>query len=81
MILGGDNPATDTTELIDLSPAGAQISADCPVYAPCWVEDRRWRRRGWKMEATILPNGKVLVDGGSAKDEDASTVSLKARDL
>ena len=31
-----------------------------------------------EMEATILPNGKVLVDGGSAKDEDASTASLKA---
>ena len=37
MIMGGDNPATDTTELIDLSPAGAQISAACPNYAPCWV--------------------------------------------
>ena len=30
------------------------------------------------MEATILPNGKVLVDGGSAKDEDATTASLQA---
>jgi hypothetical protein len=32
MIMGGDNPATDTTELIDLSPAGAQLSADCTNY-------------------------------------------------
>ncbi len=31
-----------------------------------------------EMEATILPNGKVLVDGGSAKDEDATTASMKA---
>jgi len=31
-----------------------------------------------EMEATILPNGKVLVDGGSAQDEDASTACLKA---
>ena len=31
-----------------------------------------------EMEATILPNGKVLVDGGSAKDEDATTASLQA---
>jgi len=30
------------------------------------------------MEATILPNGKVLVDGGSGHDEDATTASLKA---
>ena len=31
-----------------------------------------------EMEATILPNGKVLVDGGSALDEDTTTASLKA---
>ena len=38
MIMGGDNPANKTTELIDLSAAGSQISAACPTYAPCWVE-------------------------------------------
>ena len=78
MIMGGDNPATNTTELIDLSPAGAQISASCPTYAPCWVEGPQMAQARVEMEATILPNGKVLVDGGSAQDEDASTVSLKA---
>jgi Domain of unknown function (DUF1929) len=78
MILGGDNPATDTTELIDLSPAGAQISAACPTYAPCWVEGPKMAQKRVEMEATILPNGKVLVDGGSAADEDATTASLKA---
>src|ERR1700737_4041798 len=30
------------------------------------------------MGTTIPPHGKILVDGGSAKDEDASTASLKA---
>ena len=30
------------------------------------------------MNATILPNGKVLALGGSANDEDASTASLNA---
>ncbi len=78
MILGGDNPATDTTELIDLSPAGAQLSAACPNYAPCWVPGPKMAQARVEMEATILPNGKVLVDGGSAKDEDASTASMKA---
>jgi hypothetical protein len=78
MILGGDNPATDTTELIDLSPAGAQLSAACPTYAPCWVPGPKMAQARVEMEATILPNGKVLVDGGSAKDEDASTASMKA---
>jgi hypothetical protein len=78
MIMGGDNPATDTTELIDLSPAGAQLSADCPNYAPCWVEGPKMVQKRVEMEATILPNGKVLVDSGSAQDEDATTASLKA---
>lgn len=78
MIMGGDNPATDTTELIDLSPAGAQISADCINYAPCWVQGPKMAQKRVEMEATILPNGKVLVDAGSAKDEDATTASLKA---
>ncbi len=78
IIMGGDNPATDTTELIDLSPAGAQISAACPTYAPCWVEGPKMAQSRVEMEATILPNGKVLVDAGSAKDEDATTASLKA---
>ena len=78
IIMGGDNPATDTTELIDLSPAGAQISAACPTYAPCWVEGPKMAQKRVEMEATILPSGKVLVDGGSAKDEDATTASLQA---
>ena len=78
MIMGGDNPATDTTELIDLSPAGAQLSASCPVYAPCWVEGPKMAQPRVEMEATILPSGKVLVDGGSAEDEKANTASLKA---
>ena len=78
MILGGDNPATDTTELIDLSPAGAQFSAACPTYAPCWTPGPKMAQARVEMEATILPNGKILVDGGSAKDEDASTASMKA---
>jgi Domain of unknown function (DUF1929)/Glyoxal oxidase N-terminus len=78
MIMGGDNPGTDTTELIDLSPAGFQISASCPSFAPCWVQGPKMAQARVEMEATILPNGKVLVDGGSALDEDATTASLKA---
>jgi hypothetical protein len=78
IIMGGDNPATDTTELIDLSSAGAQISTACPAYAPCWVQGPKMAQKRVEMEATILPSGKVLVDGGSGADEDASTASLQA---
>jgi Domain of unknown function (DUF1929)/Glyoxal oxidase N-terminus len=78
MIMGGDNPATNTTEVIDLSPAGAQISTSCPNYAPCWVQGPPMAQARVEMEATILPNGKLLVDAGSVQDEDTNTASLKA---
>src|SRR5260370_1585554 len=65
--MGGDNPATDTTEIIDLG----QIT-------PKWVQGPPMAQPRVEMQATLLPNGKVLVSGGSAKDEDASTASLKA---
>lgn len=78
IIMGGDNPATNTTELIDLSPAGMQVSAACPNYAPCWVQGPPMAQARVEMEATILPNGKLLVDAGSAQDEDATTASMKA---
>ncbi|MBV9481595.1 MAG: DUF1929 domain-containing protein, partial [Acidobacteria bacterium] len=77
MIMGGDNPATKTTELMDLSPAGMQISAACPNYAPCWVQGPPMAQARVEMEATILPSGKILVDAGSAQDEDAKTASLE----
>jgi hypothetical protein len=67
MIMGGDNPATNTTEIIDLG----QVS-------PKWQQGPAMMQARVEMEATLLPNGKVLVSGGSAKDEDATTASLKA---
>src|SRR6185312_3233317 len=67
MLLGGDDPATSSTELIDLS-------ADAPAweYGPDMSQSRV------EMNATILPNGKVLATGGSRNDEDGTTKSLKA---
>ncbi len=67
MILGGGNPATATTELIDLSAAN-----------PSWVYGPSMSQPRIEMNATILPNGKVLALGGSLNDEDTSTASLKA---
>jgi hypothetical protein len=67
MIMGGGNPATATTELIDLSAANPQW-----VFGPSMSEARV------EMNATILPNGQVVALGGSANDEDGSTASFNA---
>ncbi|HEX4682951.1 MAG TPA: galactose oxidase-like domain-containing protein, partial [Gemmatimonadaceae bacterium] len=67
LILGGDSPATATTEIIDLS-----------VSVPQWRYGPSMSQPRIEMNATILPNGTVLATGGSRNDEDASTKSLKA---
>lgn len=67
MIMGGGNPATNTTEIIDLSASSPQWQSGPPMSQP-----------RIEMNATILPNGKVLATGGSTTDEDASTASLNA---
>src|SRR5207249_6056719 len=67
MILGGGNPATATTELIDLS-----------APTPAWQYGPPMSQPRIEMNATILPTGKVLALGGSTNDEDAATASLNA---
>jgi PKD repeat protein len=67
MILGGGNPATATTEIIDLAAATPQWQ-----FGPSMSQPRI------QMNATILPNGKVLATGGSGNDEDALTAALNA---
>jgi hypothetical protein len=67
MIMGGGNPATATTELIDLSSATPSWSYGPPMSQP-----------RIEMNATILPNGKIIALGGSLNDEEASTASLNA---
>jgi len=67
MILGGDHPATATTELIDLS-----------VPTPAWRTLLPMSLPRVRMNAVVLPTGKVLALGGSAVDEDPNTASLAA---
>jgi len=67
MIMGGGNPSTPTTELIDLSAA-----------TPNWTYGPSMSQPRIEMNATILPNGKVLALGGSLNDEDTGTASLNA---
>ena len=73
MILGGGNlgsspNATNTTELIDLS-----------VPHPAWANGPNMSNARVQLNATILPNGRVLVSGGSGKDEDGATAVLPAQ--
>jgi galactose oxidase len=69
MILGGVTPnATNTTELIDLS-----------VPQPVWVNGPNMSQARIQLNATILPNGKVLVSGGSSNDENGATASLETQ--
>lgn len=67
MIMGGGNPATNTTELIDLS-----------AVTPKWTNGPNMSQPRIEMNATILPNGKVIALGGSLNDEDTTTASLNA---
>lgn len=67
MIFGGGNPSTKTTELIDLS-----------AVTPAWVNGPLMSQPRIQMNATLLPNGKILTVGGSLNDEDTGTASLNA---
>ena len=59
MIMGGNNPATATTEIIDLGAAN-----------PTWQYGPNMSQPRIEMNAVILPTGKILALGGSTYDED-----------
>src|SRR5438094_120674 len=67
MVMGGNNPATATAEMIDLGAPTLTWQALPPMSAP-----------RIEMNAVILPTGKILALGGSARDEDSTTASLGA---
>lgn len=67
MVMGGDNPATNTTEMIDLG-------ADTPT----WQYGPNMSQARIEMNAVILPTGKVLALGGSTYDESVTSASLNA---
>ena len=58
MNFGGGNPATDTTEIIDLS-----------AVSPNWTPGPSMSTGRIQMNAVILPNGTVLAEGGSVNNE------------
>jgi hypothetical protein len=69
LIPGGSQPdATATTEIIDLSKAN-------PTFASAGNMPPGPRVEG---NAVLLPTGKLLAQGGSTIDEDASTATVGA---
>lgn len=67
MIMGGGNPSTATTEIIDMGAS-----------TPTWQYGPNMSQPRIEMNAVILPNGKILAVGGSLNDEDTSSASLNA---
>ena len=70
MNFGGGNPATSTTEIIDLS-AGS----------PSWTPGPNMSTGRIEMNAVILPNGKVLAEGGSVNNESPDPAGKTCRPL
>ena len=67
IIMGGGNPSTNTTELIDMGAS-----------SPAWQYGPPMSQPRIEMNAVILPNGKVLALGGSLYDEENQSASLNA---
>ena len=67
MILGGDSPATASTEFIDMGASN-----------PTWINGPAMSQARIEMNAVLLPNGRIVAIGGSVNDEDATTKSLNA---
>jgi Domain of unknown function (DUF1929)/Concanavalin A-like lectin/glucanases superfamily/Bacterial Ig-like domain (group 2)/Glyoxal oxidase N-terminus/Abnormal spindle-like microcephaly-assoc'd, ASPM-SPD-2-Hydin len=67
MILGGGNPATNTTEIIDVG-----------ATTPAWVYGPNMSQARIEMNAVLLPTGNILALGGSLNNEDVSTASFNA---
>ena len=65
--MGGANPSTATTEIIDLSQP-----------TPAWQFGPSMSQPRIEMSAVILPSGNVLALGGSLNDEQNSSASLNA---
>jgi hypothetical protein len=67
MVMGGNNPATATTEIIDLGAPN-----------PTWQYGPNMSQPRIEMNAVVLPTGTILALGGSSYDEDSLSASLNA---
>ena len=70
MNFGGGSPATSSTEIIDLSAS-----------SPSWTPGPNMSTGRIEMNAVILPNGKVLAEGGSVNNESPGHAGQDCRPL
>ena len=70
MTFGGGDPAKASTEIIDLSAA-----------SPSWTPGPNMSTGRIQMNAVILPNGKVLAEGGSVNNESPEHAGENGRPL
>jgi fibronectin type 3 domain-containing protein len=64
---GGESPATNTSTIIDLSAA-----------TPAWTPGPNMSSGRIQMNALLLPDGRVLAEGGSATNESPSMPGKRA---
>jgi hypothetical protein len=68
MSYGGADPGTNTTEFIDLSAA-----------TPAWTAGPNLSSGRIELNAVLLPNGRVLVHGGSLNNESPDAAGRNAQ--
>jgi hypothetical protein len=70
LIMGGGNPVQSTAEVIDLNQA-----------TPAWSSVGSMANARRQMNATILPNGKVLVTGGTNNASNEAAGAILATEM
>ena len=70
LIMGGGNPVQNTAEVIDLNQG-----------SPAWSSVGSMANARRQMNATILPNGKVLVTGGTNNASNEAAGAILATEM
>jgi hypothetical protein len=70
LIMGGGNPVLSSAEIIDLNQA-----------SPAWSSVGSMANARRQMNATILPNGKVLVTGGTNNASNEAAGAILAAEM
>jgi hypothetical protein len=70
LYVGGNNPPTNTAEIIDLNQP-----------SPQWTYTGSLAHARWNLNATVLPTGEVLVNSGVSGDRSNAANAVHATEL